>query len=200
MPKPQPHHCGYCGVDWWKTAEPELIPYPKMCDGCGNVTYRNPLPVVIGLIPVVEERGKVGLLLVQRKDSHEFAFPGGFMECADTSWEEALNREVLQETGLDLTEKKCREDDWKLMGVKTATNGNLLVFASLGITTNRRADKFENGPPENLETESLSIAYDASVKLAFVSHAQALDCWFHTFGQNVFVTGPYFSLYERPTF
>ena len=39
--------------------------WPRTCPRCANVSYRNPLPVTIVLIPVVEATG-TGVLAIRR--------------------------------------------------------------------------------------------------------------------------------------
>jgi hypothetical protein len=76
--------------------------------------FRNPLPVVVVLIP--DEDGC--LLLVRRTDSGLLALPGGYQNFGET-WQEAAIREVKEETGLTIWQPE-------LIDVVTIDGHNLL--------------------------------------------------------------------------
>jgi ADP-ribose pyrophosphatase YjhB (NUDIX family) len=81
--------CSYCGQ-----AFAENQPWPRTCAGCANITFRNPLPVALVLLPVDD-----GVLCV-RRDIEPFrgqlALPGGFMEMYET-FQQAAARELFEE-------------------------------------------------------------------------------------------------------
>src|SRR4051794_8012155 len=109
-------HCSYCG-----TAFAPDQAWPRLCASCQNVTYQNPLPVAVMLVPIEED----GLLLIRRTippREGSLALPGGFMGLGET-WQEAAVREVQEETGLTLDPVEVR-----LYDVGTSTAGFLLVF------------------------------------------------------------------------
>ena len=54
LPFVKDSHCSYCGSRF-----PAELSWPRRCPACGNVSYRNPLPVSVVLLPVGD-----GLLLV----------------------------------------------------------------------------------------------------------------------------------------
>ena len=88
--------CGYCGARF-EVGQP----WPRVCGACGNVTYRNPLPVAVMIAPV-DLGGRVGVLAVRRAiapRSGWLALPGGFIEVGE-SWQEAAARELREETGV----------------------------------------------------------------------------------------------------
>jgi 8-oxo-dGTP diphosphatase len=69
-----------------------------VCRQCGRVHYRNPLPVVVGVLS--RRDGKI--LLIRRgidPGKGKWALPGGFME-EDESPEEAVLREIEEEIGI----------------------------------------------------------------------------------------------------
>jgi len=69
-----------------------------ICRQCGRVHYRNPLPVVVGVLS--REDGE--MLLIRRgidPGKGKWALPGGFME-EDESPQEAVLREIEEEIGI----------------------------------------------------------------------------------------------------
>jgi ADP-ribose pyrophosphatase YjhB (NUDIX family) len=87
-------HCGYCG-----TAFPADAGWPRTCPGCGRMTWHNPLPVAVALLPVRTAAG-TGLVVVRRAIDPGYGrlgLPGGFMEVGE-SWREAMARELFEET------------------------------------------------------------------------------------------------------
>lgn len=86
-------HCPSCGQP---NARPGQIPF--RCDACTFAFFFGPVAAVGGL--VVNSRGR--LLLVRRARDPgmgKWGLPGGFVD-KNESIEEALHREVLEETGL----------------------------------------------------------------------------------------------------
>jgi len=50
-------HCGYCGA-------PFTAPlWPRKCNRCGTTSYRNPIPVVVVILPVGN-----GIIVIRRWD------------------------------------------------------------------------------------------------------------------------------------
>ena len=148
--------CSYCGAAF----EPDSA-WPRTCLFCENITYLNPLPVSVMLVPVEED----GLLLVRRAIEPcrgQVALPGGFMGLGET-WQEAGVRELREETGIVIPAHKVT-----LFGALTSPNGHLLVF---GRTPPISAADVPGEFPAD-ETEELVIAREP-VPLAFPLHNQA---------------------------
>ncbi|MGL4552021.1 MAG: NUDIX domain-containing protein [Gemmataceae bacterium] len=84
-------HCSYCGH-----AFPAGLAWPRACAGCASVSYLNPTPVAVAVVPVPG-----GVLTVRRAipPVGKLALPGGFMEAGET-WQEACVRELREETGV----------------------------------------------------------------------------------------------------
>ena len=84
-------------------------------------TYRNPLPVAVAVVPVAEG----GVLMIRRAiPPVGLAFPGGYIELGET-WQEALARELVEETGVRVEPDAVRE-----LRVLSAPDGTLLVFGT----------------------------------------------------------------------
>src|SRR5690242_8197065 len=115
-------HCSYCGH-----AFAEDHAWPRTCLPCGNISYRNPLPVAVALVQV-----DGGLLCIRRTiepKKGELALPGGFLEVGET-WQEGCARELREETGVIVS-----PDEVQLFRVYSNPEGFLLVF---GMTAPRR--------------------------------------------------------------
>lgn len=86
-------HCGYCG-----TLFPLDVLWPRTCIRCSNVSYRNPMPVALLLLPTHDR----GLVVTERgidPGKGCWALTSGFMELNETP-EEAGVRELREETGI----------------------------------------------------------------------------------------------------
>src|SRR5215813_12854269 len=94
-------HCSYCGH-----AFAPGQPWPRTCGHCNHISYRNPLPVAVVLVPVDR-----GLLVVRRNIEPGFgklALPGGYVDFLE-SWQQAGAREVFEETGLRLAPAEIQD-------------------------------------------------------------------------------------------
>jgi ADP-ribose pyrophosphatase YjhB (NUDIX family) len=110
-------YCSYCGRAFRRNQA-----WPRTCAACSRVTYRNPLPVGIVLLPV----GR-GLIAVRRSIQPGFgklALPGGYIG-VDETWQEAAAREVFEETGIRIDPQGIR--DFRVLSTADA-GGLLLVF------------------------------------------------------------------------
>src|SRR5688572_992089 len=87
-------HCSYCGQPY--TAEQS---WPRQCAGCNNISYLNPTPVAVVLLPV-----DGGLLTIRRSIEPKkgmLALPGGFINYGE-SWQQGGARELYEETGIQI--------------------------------------------------------------------------------------------------
>lgn len=142
------------GFDWIKPMDRRQAgPVP------GQKVWRNPLPVVVMIVPT-----RAGVLLVRRGLADGLgllAFPGGFQEVGET-WEEAGCRETFEETGIAISPSKVT-----IFGVETVEGGtrNLIYGLYDGVVN------LDGAVPQPGEiTEVLSASSNAG--MAFDSHAR----------------------------
>jgi ADP-ribose pyrophosphatase YjhB (NUDIX family) len=153
-------HCSYCG----QAFAPQQT-WPRTCENCGHISYMNPLPVAVALVPV-----ETGLLAVRRAiEPHKgsLALPGGYINWGET-WQEAAAREVWEETGLRIAPQELQAFD-----VQSAPDGSLLVF---GLAQPRRLADLPAFAGDFESSERVVVA-DPGL-LAFALHAQAAEKYF----------------------
>jgi len=165
----QHSHCSYCG-----TRYPAGATWPRLCAGCGETTWSNPLPVAVVLLPTWYPDGRRGLVVVRRDIEPargELALPGGFIETGET-WREAAVRELREETGLP-----AHPDEVQLFDVHSSYRGySLLVF---GLLPARPADDLPPSRPTEEAQEWLVLT--APERLAFPTHTTAMADFFARF-------------------
>ena len=150
-------HCSYCGSPFAADQ-----PWPRVCSSCSNVSYRNPVPVAVGLIPV-----DGGLLLIRRAVAPQIgglALPGGFVNYGE-SWQEACVRELEEETGL-----KIPAEEVTLYDALSAPEGMVLIF---GLVNPRTAEELPVFAP-NSETTEFTIMREPG-ELAFPLHTRVAN-------------------------
>jgi 8-oxo-dGTP pyrophosphatase MutT (NUDIX family) len=152
-------HCTFCGARF--TADQ---PWPRRCGACGETSYRNPTPVAVALQPVAG-----GLLAVRRGIAPalgRLALPGGFIEVGET-WQEALVRELHEETGLTAAPESV-----SLFEASSAPDGTLLVFGTLPPLDGL------SGSFVNDETLALEVL-TGPAELGFPLHTRVAARWFN---------------------
>lgn len=153
-------HCSYCGH-----AFPEGLAWPRTCPGCQNISYLNPLPVSVVLVPV-----DAGLLVIRRAIPPrigQLALPGGFINMGE-SWQAAGAREVFEETGLSLRAEEIRD-----FRVLSAPDGTVLVF---GLAAPRTRADLPAFVPTSETSEVLVI--DGPTELCFPLHTAVANEFF----------------------
>ena len=90
-------YCPVCGSSHFEIQDEKS----KHCENCGFEYFLNPSSAVAAFI--TNEKGEL-LVLTRKKDPGKgtLDLPGGFCDIAETA-EEAIIREVKEETGLDVT-------------------------------------------------------------------------------------------------
>jgi ADP-ribose pyrophosphatase YjhB (NUDIX family) len=163
-------HCTFCGA-----AFADQSGWPRTCRSCNRITYRNPLPVVVVVMPVRGRGGRDGLLVVRRgveadPGYGQFALPGGYIDINDPSWQHAAARELREETGVELPPGAFSE-----YRVRSAPNGTLLIFALATAPVPASAlAAFRGGGGEVGEVDVIT----APRELAFDLHTDAARQWF----------------------
>lgn len=136
----------------------------EKCQKCGKVFYKNPIPSVVG-ISINDDKE---ILLVKRgvePDIGSWCLPGGFIELGETS-EQAVKRELLEETGLDVNPGEIITVDTTLGGFY----GDVIVIAYK--ITVREGQDFMPGD------DALEVQYYPKEKLprlTFRSHELIID-------------------------
>lgn len=156
----QHSHCSFCGRPFMEGQR-----WPRVCAACGSTTYRNPLPVVLVLLPVDD-----GLLVIRRSAAPregQLALPGGFVE-VNESWQHAAARELREEAGVSVPPASISD-----FGVRSTNDGYLLVF---GLGPTLRASDLPVFRP-NREAEDRMILV-APTELAFPLHTEMVQHFF----------------------
>ena len=151
-------HCTFCGARFTPGQG-----WPRRCAACGELSYLNPLPVAVAVQPVGS-----GLLVVRRgipPAEHRLALPGGYIDRGET-WQEAVVRELAEETGLAADAARVR-----LFDVHSAPDATLLVFGLL--------PAIDVLPAFAANDETLGMrVIDRPTPLGFDLHTRVADRWF----------------------
>jgi ADP-ribose pyrophosphatase YjhB (NUDIX family) len=153
-------HCSFCGDAFTLNQS-----WPRRCESCEQVTYTNPVPVAVALLPVGD-----AVLVIRRAiapGAGLLALPGGFVDTGE-SWQAAVVRELREETGIGMPAEEVA-----LFDVLSAPDGTLLVF---GLLPNVEAGDLPE-PLVNEETDGWELIRQPQ-KMAFDLHATVLNRFF----------------------
>lgn len=154
----QNSHCSFCGQPFITQA------WPRNCYRCGNTTYLNPIPVAVVLLPI-----NGGLVLIRRNTEPQkgtLTFPGGYIDSGET-WQEAARRELLEETGINVSVEEI-----SLFDVQNGLDNTLVVF---GLASEQAPDTLK--PFSSEETQEVVLVYEP-IELGFSMHSEAMKRFF----------------------
>ena len=152
-------HCSYCGSRF-----PAAEPWPRHCRACGNRSYLNPLPVAVVLTPVAD-----GIVVIRRNiepAKGTLTLPGGYIDLGET-WQEAAQRELLEETGIDIS-----VNDISLYDVENGLDDTLVIF---GLAARQ---PFEVVRPFVTDEVQEVVLIDRPMKLGFPMHTRIVARYF----------------------
>lgn len=162
-------HCSWCGAAWLDgEVDANAIArlgWPRTCARCSRVSYKNPLPVAVLLLPVDD-----GLLAIRRGIEPRrgaLALPGGFIDWGE-AWQVAAARELREETGIVIAPDAVRE-----FRVRSAPDGTLLVF---GLAPRLTAADLPPFLRTNETTERVVVT--TPIELAFPLHTAVMAAFF----------------------
>lgn len=130
------------------------------------MTWRNPTPVAVVLVPIDGQ-----ILLVRRNIPPavgKLALPGGYVDFAET-WQEACARELREETGVVIP-----PDDVTLLDLHSAPQQGLLILFGLA----RPLRQKDIGPWADNDEVSEIVLTPRPIELAFPTHQLVLDRYF----------------------
>ncbi len=154
-------HCSYCGTKF-----PESFSFPITCNVCQQITYSNPIPVAVILLPVDN-----GILLVRRgiePQKGKLALPGGFIETGET-WQEGGARELREEAGVIIDPNTVKE----FMIHSANENRLVLIF---GLAKPMKSSELQPFTPTEEAPERVILSQPE--ELAFELHTLAVAEWF----------------------
>ena len=155
--------CSFCGSGFELDA-----PWPRRCLGCGNSTYRNPLPVAVVLLPMAG-----GVVVVRRNIEPRkgtLTLPGGYIDYGET-WQEGGRRELLEETGIEIG-----KNDLLLYDVRNGLDNTLVI---MGLAKEMPLDSLT--PFTSKETQEVTII-DRPIELGFPLHTEVVKRYFREKG------------------
>ncbi|MFI9331584.1 NUDIX domain-containing protein [Kitasatospora sp. NPDC052868] len=161
-------YCHFCGTPY----PPGTSAWPRTCPGCAEISYRNPLPVVVTLLPVTDIGTEPRLVVIRRTIEPgygQLALPGGYVDYGE-SWQQACVRELREETDI-----LADSTDVTLVATDTDTGGGFLCLFGL-LPARPLADLPPSRPTD--ETEGWQLG-TLDTPLAFPFHTRVSRSWFN---------------------
>lgn len=153
-------HCSYCGAKY------EADTWPRSCAACGNLTWRNPTPVGVALLPVGDRL--IGIRRGINPKRGEIALPGGFVDYGE-SWQAGVCRELHEE--LDIVADPATVT---LFAAHSAPSGKQVLLFGL-LPAIREADLPDFVPNREVMERLLLTGTEEH---AFPLHARVVREWF----------------------
>ncbi len=160
-------HCSYCGTAF-ASAATSAAAFPRTCSSCANVTYVNPIPVGVVLLPV--DDGLLGIRRTIEPGKGRLALPGGFLNLGET-WLEGAARELREETGITIDPSELA-----LFQVASTPDLSKVILFAESKRVRRSADLPAFADSTNESSER--VVLDPGAKLAFGLHDDAARAWF----------------------
>ncbi|WP_441248683.1 NUDIX domain-containing protein [Kitasatospora sp. McL0602] len=160
-------HCHHCGTPY----PPGTLGWPRTCTGCAAISYRNPLPVVVVLQPVLLPAGEQQLLVIRRTIEPGYgrlALPGGYIDYGE-SWQQGGARELREETGIE-----ADPADLTLVSTDSDAAGGFLCL--FGLLPARELATLPPSVPTD-ETDGWLLA-TRDTQLAFPFHTRVAHSWY----------------------
>lgn len=164
-------HCVRCGTSY-PPLEPGAREWPRTCGSCAEVSYRNPVPVTVMLLPVTRQAPtRLGLLAIRRTiepGAGQLALPGGYVDWLE-SWQQAGARELVEETGVVVD-----PDAISVFDVKSPPDGRTVLL--FGLAPPVPSASLPVFTPTNETGERVIL--DGPQEMAFPLHTAVVEAFF----------------------
>jgi ADP-ribose pyrophosphatase YjhB (NUDIX family) len=168
--------CSFCGARFAESAG-----YPRTCATCGVQIWANPIPVVVVLVPVLDEPGlggaaRTGLLVVRRAippGIGQLALVGGFLEEHET-WQQGGARELREEASVVVDPARLEPFWWASSAPKP---NRVLLFATAPAIARNELPAWR----PDIEASQRGIVYGPGgldTAFCFTTHIEAAQRWF----------------------
>lgn len=161
-------HCHFCGSSHTEKT------WPRTCPNCLQLTFKNPIPVAVAVVPIRGPQDRYGLLTIKRsippKVGH-LALPGGYINLGE-SWQQAASRELFEETGLNIDSKNFTT--YEVLSAVEAKVVLIFGYANVELTV-EQLPKFSI----TNETSERLVLYEPQ-ELAFPLHTEVMLRFFQT--------------------
>ena len=152
-------HCSYCGGKY-----SDVESWPRHCQVCQNISYLNPLPVVVGLLPMAR-----GVVVIRRNIEPQkgtLTLPGGYLDLGET-WQHGVSRELEEETGIAVAEELI-----SLYDVHAGLDDTLVIF---GLAAPLSVELLQ--PFSSAETQEV-VLIEEPMELGFPLHTDVIKRFF----------------------
>ncbi|MBU1231797.1 MAG: NUDIX domain-containing protein [Proteobacteria bacterium] len=158
-------HCSYCGARF-----SDAQSWPRYCQVCKNISYLNPLPVVVVLLPL--GRGLVAVRRNIEPQKGTLALPGGYLDFGET-WHQGASRELEEETGIHVSAEQI-----SLYDVLDGLDDTLVVF---GLAAPHPVEVLQ--PFSSPETQEV-VLIEEPVEMGFPLHTEVIKRYFSEKKEN----------------